>query len=176
MRIALDKFCAPRASSIVRIRPAMLVFFWSAICCSSAQNSSSSVKLVACPAIVMECFFKDGMLLKCLVSLRDKRYLICNYPFGPTISSGLTHASNCSDVKRPSAIPASLRDVSSACAFFAIFAALSYPIWGLSAVTSIKLSRINFVMRVLLGSIPTTQCAVKLRDASEIRRIDCKTL
>src|SRR3954471_12587988 len=45
--------------------------------------------------------------------------------FGPTMSSGRTHWSNCSEVRKPSFSAASLRVVPSLCAVLAIFAALS---------------------------------------------------
>lgn len=45
--------------------------------------------------------------------------------YGRVISSGRTHSSNCSAVSRPSSTPAWRRVVFSACAFFAILAALS---------------------------------------------------
>jgi len=76
----------------------------------------------------------------------------------------------------PRATPASLRVVPSACAFLAICAALSYPMWGFRAVTSIRLSRTNIPIRSVFASISDTHRTVKLCAASASRRMDCKTL
>ncbi len=59
------------------------------------------------------------------------------YARGPIISSGRTHSSNCSLVNPSS--KADIRNVIPfSCAFFAIFAALSYPMWLFNAVTSMS--------------------------------------
>src|SRR5262249_30285417 len=47
------------------------------------------------------------------------------FDFGPTMFSGRTHWSNCSEVRKPSLRAASLSVVPSLCAVLAIFAALS---------------------------------------------------
>lgn len=60
-------------------------------------------------------------------------------------------------------------------AFFAIAAALSYPIYGLRAVTSIKDSFIILLILSLFASIPTTQLSLKLSHASPRRVMECRT-
>ena len=72
-----------------------------------------------------------------------------------------------SAVNNPSATPASLRLVPSACAFFEILAALSYPIFGNKLVTSMSELRMSASMRSRSGSTPRTQFLVKLIAESE---------
>jgi len=91
----------------------------------AAQNSGSRLTEVGCPAIRTEY----------LASAR-----VCSRQEGPIICSGLTHSANCSSVSNPSSSAAAFSVVPSACAFFTTLAALSYPIWGFNAVTSIRLS------------------------------------
>ena len=60
------------------------------------------------------------------------------YARGPIICSGRTHSSNCSFVNSSSSRADSRNVMPFSCAFFAIFAALSYPIWLFNAVTSMS--------------------------------------
>ena len=95
---------------------------------------------------------------------------------GPSMFSGLTHSSNCSAVRKPSLRAASFSVVPSWWAVLAKTAALSYPMWGLRAVTSINDSLSSFSITALLALIPITQLFVKDRLASPSRRTDCSTL
>ena len=65
-------------------------------------------------------------------------FQIANYARGPIICSGRTHSSNCSFVNSSSERADSRNVMPFSCAFFAIFAALSYPIWLFNAVTSMS--------------------------------------
>ena len=76
---------------------------------------------------------------------------------GPNMSSGLTHWSNCSSVKNPSFRAACFSVSPSLCAILAICVALSYPIWGFKAVTSISDFFIRLLMLSTLASMPATQ-------------------
>ena len=60
------------------------------------------------------------------------------YARGPIICSGRTHSSNCSFVNSSSSRADSRKVMPFSCAFFAIFAALSYPIWLFKAVTNMS--------------------------------------
>ena len=60
------------------------------------------------------------------------------YARGPIICSGRTHSSNCSFVNSSSSRADSRNVMPFSCAFFAIFAALSYPIWLFNAVTNMS--------------------------------------
>src|SRR5947207_2297561 len=82
----------------------------------------------------------------------------------------------CSSVKYPNFIPASFKLVPSLCAVLAILAALSYPILGFKAVTSIKDSFKSCEMRFSLAVIPLTQCSTKEELASARRRIEWSRL
>mmetsp|Transcript_15259 Transcript_15259/g.18868 ORF Transcript_15259/g.18868 Transcript_15259/m.18868 type:complete len:211 (+) Transcript_15259:1304-1936(+) len=63
----------------------------------------------------------------------------------------------------------------SLCAVFAILDALSYPMYGFNAVTSIKLLLSSSSILALLGRIPATQRSAKLSAASPINRAESKT-
>ena len=63
--------------------------------------------------------------------------------FGPIMFSGRTTRSNVASSTNPSAMASSLSVVPFLCAVFATVVALSYPIVGASAVTSIRLSRMS---------------------------------
>mmetsp|Transcript_18731 Transcript_18731/g.38023 ORF Transcript_18731/g.38023 Transcript_18731/m.38023 type:complete len:205 (+) Transcript_18731:99-713(+) len=100
--------------------------------------------------------------------------------FGPVISSGLIHSSNCSAVRNPLATAASFSVVPSLCAFFAMTLALSYPMCGFRAVTSIKLPRSSSSIRPGLGAMPSTHRTANDDDASpksraELSRFDAIT-
>eukprot|EP01139_Manchomonas_bermudensis_P017222 Amastigsp_a516913_19.p6 type:complete len:107 gc:universal Amastigsp_a516913_19:39-359(+) len=92
------------------------------------------------------------------------------------MSAGTTAASNCSAVRSPSARTDSLRVVPCSCARFAAFAALSYPMTGLRAVTSMSDSRMICSMRAVLASSPRTQWTRKPSHAVARRRADESTL
>merc|ERR1711939_201007 len=94
--------------------------------------------------------------------------------FGPSMLAGTTHSSNCSAVRNPEATAASFRVRPFLWACFAIFAALSYPILLLSAVTSMRELLTSALMFSMLGLIPTTQLVVKDFAPSASRRIDCR--
>src|SRR6266403_3586209 len=95
---------------------------------------------------------------------------------GCVISSGLTHESNCCCVTKPSFRAASRKLRSSRYAVSEIFAAFSYPMCGLRAVTSISELLRCSLMRFLFGSIPTAQRSQNERDASATSSIDVSKL
>mmetsp|Transcript_1228 Transcript_1228/g.2848 ORF Transcript_1228/g.2848 Transcript_1228/m.2848 type:complete len:262 (+) Transcript_1228:316-1101(+) len=95
---------------------------------------------------------------------------------GEVMSSGRIQASNCAAVSRPSSTPASFSVVLSLYAFLAMAAAASYPMCGLSAVTSMSEDRMSWSMRSRLGSMPRTQFSAKDTDASDSRRMLCRLL
>mmetsp|Transcript_5074 Transcript_5074/g.12715 ORF Transcript_5074/g.12715 Transcript_5074/m.12715 type:complete len:218 (+) Transcript_5074:66-719(+) len=86
--------------------------------------------------------------------------------------SGRTHSPNWAEVKSPKASPASMSDVPSLCAFFATFVALSYPMCGFSAVTSIRLDAMRSPMRPSFATIPDTHLSVKATEQSASKRVD----
>mmetsp|Transcript_26124 Transcript_26124/g.64907 ORF Transcript_26124/g.64907 Transcript_26124/m.64907 type:complete len:253 (-) Transcript_26124:938-1696(-) len=94
----------------------------------------------------------------------------------PSMFSGLTQRSNCSSVTWPSATAASRRVVPVAWACSAILDALSYPMCGLSAVTSMSDSRSSWSTRCLLHSMPLTHLSASEREASASSRMDRSTL
>jgi hypothetical protein len=93
---------------------------------------------------------------------------------GPIICSGLTYWSNWSLVTTPRLSAASFSVVPSLCAFFAVFAALSYPMYGLSAVTNMSEFLISSEIRALFGCRPSRQCSLKLTAASARSLLECK--
>mmetsp|Transcript_15362 Transcript_15362/g.43800 ORF Transcript_15362/g.43800 Transcript_15362/m.43800 type:complete len:256 (+) Transcript_15362:660-1427(+) len=92
------------------------------------------------------------------------------------MSSGLTQASNSASVQWPRSVAAARRVVPSLWAFLAMLAALSYPMWGLSAVTSIRLSCKSFWILSSLALMPETQWSVNDSHASARRRTDLRRL
>src|SRR5437762_8696858 len=78
----------------------------------------------------------------------------------------------CSSVRIPNLIPASFKLVPSLCAVFAILAALSYPIFGFKAVTSINDSCKSWEMRFSFAVIPLTQCSTNELLESANNRIE----
>mmetsp|Transcript_41084 Transcript_41084/g.136124 ORF Transcript_41084/g.136124 Transcript_41084/m.136124 type:complete len:227 (-) Transcript_41084:702-1382(-) len=65
-----------------------------------------------------------------------------------------------------------MRVVPSACAFFATCEALSYPMCGLSAVTSMRDDSISCRIRARFGSMPATHDLVKHRHESASKRVE----
>jgi hypothetical protein len=62
------------------------------------------------------------------------------------------------------------------CAVLAILAALSYPIYGFNAVTSISELFTSYYILFVFGMIPFRQLLVNDRHPSASKRIECKTL
>lgn len=90
--------------------------------------------------------------------------------------SGTTHSWNCSAVTYPLLTAACCKDQPCLCAVLAISLALSYPMWGLSAVTNIKDSCNNCAMRVSLATIPSRHFSEKFCAARPNNRADDNTL
>mmetsp|Transcript_28683 Transcript_28683/g.72021 ORF Transcript_28683/g.72021 Transcript_28683/m.72021 type:complete len:249 (-) Transcript_28683:730-1476(-) len=96
--------------------------------------------------------------------------------FGPSIFLGTTALSNSSAESRPRLTASSLSVDPFLCAVLAIFAALSYPITGFRAVTSMSDSLSSWLTRSSLTRRPSMQCFRKEVDESARRRELCSAL
>lgn len=89
--------------------------------------------------------------------------------------SGFTHSLNCCSVTYPSSKADCFNVRPFLWAFFAIEAALSYPIYGFSAVTNINELLSNSLILFSLGFIPTKQLCTNDLHPSPKSRIDLNT-
>eukprot|EP00825_Cyclidium_porcatum_P012008 TRINITY_DN16232_c0_g1_i1.p2 TRINITY_DN16232_c0_g1~~TRINITY_DN16232_c0_g1_i1.p2 ORF type:complete len:135 (+),score=31.50 TRINITY_DN16232_c0_g1_i1:145-549(+) len=91
---------------------------------------------------------------------------------GQIIFSGFTHSSNCSTVTKDSSKAACFNVSFFSFAYLAIFADLSYPIYGLSAVTNIKDWLTCYLILGILAQIPSKQFFVNDTELSPNKRIE----
>src|SRR6056297_4026632 len=101
---------------------------------------------------------------------------LAHVSFGPINRSGRTTSSNVYSSTNPRFTASSFNVVPFLCAVLATLVALSYPIVGARAVTSIRLSRISFSIRASLACTPLSIRSVKLSAASPKSCMDCNRL